>query len=88
VLKGHAGVYDALVVDVPDERWGQRVTAVVSPKQGHRPSLDELDAHCRQHLAGYKVPKSLVLVDEVVRSPSGKADYRWAKDTAVAAADG
>ncbi len=85
VLKGHPSVYDVLVVGVPDDRWGQRVTAVVRPTEGHTPTLEELDAHCREHLAGYKVPRSLVLVEEVVRSPSGKADYRWAKDTAVTA---
>jgi len=84
VLKAHPGVYDALVVGVPDERWGQRVTAVVRPTEGHAPTLEDLDVHCREHLAGYKVPRSLVLVDDVVRSPSGKADYRWAKDAAVA----
>ena len=51
-------------------------------------SWDELVAYCKQHLAGYKVPKHLVLVDAVVRSPAGKADYRWAVDTAVAAVTG
>ena len=46
----------------------------------HRPRpLDELVAHCKQHLSGYKAPKHLVLVDAVVRSPAGKADYRWAR---------
>jgi acyl-CoA synthetase (AMP-forming)/AMP-acid ligase II len=84
VLKAHDSVYDALVVGVPDERWGQRVAAVVQPVPGQRPTLDELDAHCRESLAGYKVPRSLVLVDRVVRSPAGKADYRWAKSVAEA----
>ena len=85
VLKSHPGVYDVLVVGVPDERWGQRVTAVLQPTDGAAPTLEELDEHCRGRLAGYKIPRSLVLVDHVVRSPAGKADYRWAKQTAEGA---
>ena len=85
VLKAHPAVYDVLVVGVPDERWGERVTAVVQPTSGATVTLEELDAHCRGQLAGYKIPRELVVVDEVVRSPSGKADYRWAKATAVEA---
>jgi acyl-CoA synthetase (AMP-forming)/AMP-acid ligase II len=83
LLKAHAAVYDVLVVGVADERWGERVTAVVQLTQGSAVTLEDLDAHCRGQLAGYKIPRSLVLVDEVVRSPSGKADYRWAKATAA-----
>ncbi len=78
-LKAHPSVYDALVVGVDDERWGQAVAAVVQPVSGTAPSLDELAAHTRTLLAGYKVPRSLVLVDQVERSPAGKADYRWAQ---------
>jgi len=85
VLHGHPSVADVLVVGVPDERWGSAVTAVVQPTLGTEPSLDELVAHCKQHLSGYKAPKHLVLVDRVVRSPAGKADYRWAAQTAAAA---
>ncbi|ANE79123.1 acyl-CoA synthetase [Mycobacterium adipatum] len=80
-LKGHPDVFDALVVGVPDERFGQHVAAVVQARAGSRPSLAELDAHVRTEIAGYKVPRSLWLVDEVKRSPAGKPDYRWAKDT-------
>ena len=80
-LKGHPDVFDALVVGVPDERFGQRVAAVVQAREGTRPSLADLDAHVRTEIAGYKVPRSLWLVDEVKRSPAGKPDYRWAKDT-------
>jgi acyl-CoA synthetase (AMP-forming)/AMP-acid ligase II len=58
---------------------------VIKPRPGASPSLDELAAHVREQIAGYKVPKEVHLVDEVVRSPSGKADYRWAKATATAA---
>jgi acyl-CoA synthetase (AMP-forming)/AMP-acid ligase II len=78
-LKSHEAVFDALVVGVPDERWGSRVAAVVQPREGRRPQLEELAAHCRKHLAGYKVPRELHLVDELKRSPSGKPDYPWAQ---------
>jgi acyl-CoA synthetase (AMP-forming)/AMP-acid ligase II len=79
-LKGHPDVFDALVVGVPDPRFGQHVAAVVHPRDGSRPTLAELDAFVRSEIAGYKVPRSLWLVDEVKRSPAGKPDYRWAKD--------
>ena len=85
VLKGHPGVYDCLVVGVPDERWGTAVAAVVQPTPGAEVTLENLAAHTKASLAGYKAPKHLVLVDVVVRSPSGKADYRWAKAAAVEA---
>ena len=78
-------VQDALVVGVPDERWGERVVAVVAPRNGASFSLEELQQHCRKELAGYKVPRELVLVDHVQRAPNGKADYRWAKEQALAA---
>ena len=83
VLKALPSVYDVLVVGVPDERWGERVTAVVQPTADATVTVEDIDAHCRGKLAGYKIPRSVVLVDEVVRSPSGKADYRWAKATAA-----
>lgn len=79
-LKGHPDVFDALVVGVPDPRYGQQVAAVVQPRPGARPSLAELDAFVRSEIAGYKVPRSLWIVDEVKRSPAGKPDYRWAQD--------
>ena len=53
-----------------------------------RPTLADLAAHCKASLAGYKAPKHLVLVERIVRSPSGKADYRWARDTAEKAVGG
>jgi acyl-CoA synthetase (AMP-forming)/AMP-acid ligase II len=84
-LKSHPDVFDVVVVGVPDERWGERVTAVVKPRPGAAPSVDELAEHARAQIAGYKVPREVHLVDEVVRSPSGKADYRWAKATATEA---
>jgi acyl-CoA synthetase (AMP-forming)/AMP-acid ligase II len=85
-LKGHPAVFDAVVVGVPDVRWGERVTAVVQPRSGATPDLDELADHCRAHVAGYKVPRALVVVERIERSPSGKPDYRWAKQVAQAQA--
>ena len=79
-LKAHPDVFDALVVGVPDERYGQCVAAVVQPRPGMRPPLTELDRFTRSKIAGYKVPRALWYVDEVKRSPAGKPDYRWAKD--------
>ncbi|MFV0493681.1 acyl-CoA synthetase [Mycobacterium sp.] len=87
-LKGHPDVFDALVVGVPDPRYGQHVAAVVQPRAGTRPPLTELDGFIRSEIAGYKVPRSLWFVDEVKRSPAGKPDYRWAKEqTEARAAD-
>ena len=83
-LKAHPAVYDCLVVGVADERWGSAVTAVVQPVPGTEPSLDVLVAHCKATIASYKAPKRLTLVDAIVRSPSGKADYRWARGIAEA----
>ena len=82
-LKSHPDVFDALVIGLHDEKWMQRVAAVVQPRRGKSPSLDELQAHCRQSIAGYKVPRQLTLVEQVVRMPSGKPDYVWAKDEAT-----
>jgi acyl-CoA synthetase (AMP-forming)/AMP-acid ligase II len=79
-LKGHPDVFDALVVGVPDPRFGQHVAAVVQPREGTSLTLADLDAFVRKEIAGYKVPRSLWLVDEVKRSPAGKPDYRWAKE--------
>lgn len=86
-LKSHPDVYDALVAGVPDAKWGNHVAAVVELRPGaERPSLDDIQTHCRTHLAGYKIPRQLVFADSIQRSPSGKADYRWAREVAVAAA--
>ena len=84
--KSHPSVWDATVVGVPDERWGQRVAAIVALRDGDGVvlTLEELQDHCRAKIAGYKVPRQLHLVDQVVRSPSGKPDYRWAVAVATA----
>jgi acyl-CoA synthetase (AMP-forming)/AMP-acid ligase II len=79
VVRSHPDVMDAIVVGAPDERWGQRVAAIVEPRPGHRaPSLESVQEHCRRHVAGYKIPRQLHVVDKVERAPSGKPDYRWA----------
>jgi len=86
VLKAHDAVYDSVVVGVPDERFGQRVAAVVQLREGITAEEADLIAHARAHVAGYKAPKSVVLVTEIRRSPSGKADYPWAARVALEAA--
>lgn len=78
-LKRHPGVEDVLVVGIPDERFGQRVAAVVQPREGAAPTIEELSEHARKHVAGYKVPRDLRLVPAIGRTASGKADYAWAK---------
>src|SRR5688500_14739360 len=84
-VKSHPDVWDAVVVGVPDERWGQTVAAVVQPRPGAVPELESIQDHCRTTIAAYKVPRRLHLVDEIQRSPSGKADYPWAAATAALA---
>lgn len=84
VLKAHPDVADAVVVGVPDETWGQAVCAVVEPRPGSEPTLETLREGARTSLAGYKLPRGLVLVDQVVRSPAGKPDHRWARAVATA----
>ena len=79
VVRSHPDVMDAIVVGAPDERWGQRVAVIVEPRAGHdAPSLESVQEHCRRHVAGYKVPRELHVVERVERAPSGKPDYRWA----------
>jgi 3-oxocholest-4-en-26-oate---CoA ligase len=78
VLKGHPDVLDAVVVGVPDERFGQQVCAVIQFRPGRSVGLAALQAFCRDQLTGYKIPRRVVAADAIVRSPSGKADYPWA----------
>jgi acyl-CoA synthetase (AMP-forming)/AMP-acid ligase II len=82
VLMAHSAVADCVVVGVPDDRWGQRVSAIVELRVGFSVGLMELQEHARDTLAGYKIPRSLCRVEHIVRQPSGKADYRWALETA------
>ena len=87
-LKSHAAVLDAIVVGVPDERWGQRVEGLVLLKDSSTDVSDaltaEIDAACRSKVAGYKAPRKLWFVDTLNRQPSGKPDYRWARAKAIA----
>jgi acyl-CoA synthetase (AMP-forming)/AMP-acid ligase II len=78
-VKSHPAVYDVVVVGVHDERWGQRVAAVVELRSDAAATLEEIQAHCRTKIAGYKVPRELHVVERIQRSPSGKPDYPWAK---------
>jgi acyl-CoA synthetase (AMP-forming)/AMP-acid ligase II len=78
-LKSHPDVFDALVIGVPDERLGQRVAAVIQLREGASPDLAAIEEHARGQIAGYKVPRTVWLADEIGRSPSGKPDYPWAQ---------
>jgi len=81
-LKHHPSVYDCVVCGTPNERWGSQVTAIVQLREGEKPSEDDLKAVANEHITRYKLPKAFVYVDKITRAPSGKADYRWARETA------
>ena len=81
-VKSHPDVFDCIVVGTPDDRFGSRVSAVVAPRRDKEPSLESIQEQCRTKIAGYKIPRELHLVEELVRAPSGKPDYRWAKELA------
>lgn len=83
VLREHPEVYDAIVVGMPDPRWGERIAAVVATRNSDGANVDQLTTHCRARLADFKTPRSMVLVDRVRRSESGKPDYRWAHEILV-----
>ena len=78
-LKAHEGIFDALVVGVADERWGSRVSAVIQARKGIKLDLNNVQEHCRKHIAGYKVPREIHIIEELPRAPSGKPDYKTAK---------
>jgi fatty-acyl-CoA synthase len=84
-LKHHPGVYDCVVCGTPSERWGSQVTAIVQLREAGTAAEEELSATAGEHITRYKLPKSYVFVDQIVRAPSGKADYRWARKTAAEA---
>ncbi|MHA6758871.1 acyl-CoA synthetase [Streptacidiphilus sp. PAMC 29251] len=85
VIKAHPAVYDTVVVGAADERWGETVVALVQARSGTGElTLQQLQEHCRAHLARYKVPRRLHLVAEVRRTPTGKPDMRWAQGLVVA----
>lgn len=81
-IASHPAVADVVVAGRPSERWGQEVVAVVALAEGADASADELVAHAAQSLARYKLPKAVVFRPVIERSPSGKADYRWAREQA------
>ncbi len=96
VIKSHPSVFDAVVVGIPSERWGEKVVAVVQLSDTADPAAttdpeattaggvaDAVTGHCRARLAGYKVPRTIVVVEEVQRSAAGKPDYRWAREVAT-----
>lgn len=78
-VKAHPGVYDCVVAGRPSERWGSEVIAIVRVRDTYTVTEADLLAEAERHIARYKLPKAFVFVDEIVRSPSGKADYRWAR---------
>jgi 3-oxocholest-4-en-26-oate---CoA ligase len=84
-LKANPAVYDCVVAGRPSERWGNEVVAVVQLRDGAAVTAEELRAAAAERIARYKLPKAFVFVPSVVRSPSGKADYRWARDVAATA---
>ena len=87
-LKAHDDIVDALVVGVPDSRFGSRVAAVFCTHDNKQMSLEEVQAHCRKYVAGYKVPRQIAIEPNVERMPSGKPDYKWAESIARQATDG
>ncbi|MEY8016981.1 acyl-CoA synthetase [Mycobacterium servetii] len=84
-IAGHPAVYDVVVTSRPSVRWGNEVVAVVQLADGAQADGDSIIAEAARHLARYKLPKAVVFCDRVQRSPSGKADYRWAKSVVAAA---
>ena len=81
-VKRNSDIYDCLVVGMKDDRFGQRVVALASFEEGHEITEQELISYTREHLAGYKLPKQVLFVEEVMRAPNGKANYKWAKEIA------
>ena len=82
-VKRHPDIYDCLVVGVDDDRFGQRVVALASFQENKSVEEQELISFTREHLAGYKLPKQVLFVEEVMRAPNGKANYKWAKQRAA-----
>jgi fatty-acyl-CoA synthase len=87
-IAGHPAVADVVVTGRPSERWGQEVVAVVQLGKGAQTTTESVVEHASAHIARFKLPKDVVFVERIQRSPSGKADYRWAAETAVKAAAG
>jgi 3-oxocholest-4-en-26-oate---CoA ligase len=81
-IAGHPAVVDVVVAGRPSTRWGQEVVAVVQLGDGQSATAAEIVDQASEYVARYKLPKAVVFVDEIQRSPSGKADYRWAREQA------
>lgn len=82
-IKPHPDVADCVVAGRPSERWGQEVVALVQLRPGRTPGMASILERAEAHIARFKLPKDVIFVDEIVRSPSGKADYRWARAVAI-----
>ena len=81
-IKKHPNVYDCLVVGLQDDKYGQRVVAIASLEENSALEEGELIDFTREQLSGYKLPKQILFVEEVMRAPNGKANYKWAKNEA------
>ena len=79
-IAGHPAVHDVVVVGRPSERWGQEVVALVALSDGATATADDIVDHAGRSIARYKLPKDVLFLDHIERSPAGKADYRWAKE--------
>jgi fatty-acyl-CoA synthase len=82
---GHPAVADVVVAPRPSERWGQEVVALVQVADGYEVSVEELLEEAGKHVARFKLPKAISFLPHIVRSPAGKADYRWARERALEA---
>jgi fatty-acyl-CoA synthase len=82
-LKTFPGVRDAVVVGVPDEKWGEAIVALVEAAPGTEVTQAELIDHAKSKIAAYKAPKSVLLVDTIGRAPNGKVDYKRCRDEAI-----
>lgn len=82
-IASHPAVVDVVVAGRPSERWGNEVVAVVALADGAEVDAAELIKHAAESIARYKLPKAVVFRQTIVRSPAGKADYRWAKEQAL-----
>ena len=81
-LKAHPNVFDCLVVGVKDEKWGQKVVAVIQRRDENDLFLDDLKQSASKYIASYKMPKEIVFSEIIERAPSGKPNYQWAQNYA------
>jgi len=81
-LKAHPNIFDCLVVGVKDDRWGQKVVAVIQRREDVEMSLEEIKEVASKYIASYKMPKAIVFSEVIERAPSGKPNYQWAQEYA------